>query len=226
MKNARDLLCGSSFSTEMRDLSPVLRRSVSSLKDGHSTTAVLDSLRAHYKTPCSFRNKISSLRLFLEEQDPITFTRVNADLTLCADEKVAAKRFQNAASEHTQRNTHHIDADSIVSYCRNVLEGVDKKNTCQYERILCLLALTGRRQTELLNGRSVFLAIPLLQGGSDYECIFSGQLKTKTPRSYRIPLLAPCSLINSAVTTLHTAHERNITRSNELIGREEENGTK
>jgi hypothetical protein len=69
-----------------------------------------------------------------------------------------------------------------------------------YELALALLVLTGRRTTEVLNGRSAFDAAP---DPREHACLFVGQLKARSARApYRIPLLAPFADVAAALACL------------------------
>ena len=73
--------------------------------------------------------------------------------------------------------------------------------------LLCALAVvSGRRSTELLNGRSTFIAVP----HKPTLALFEGQLKTKsdTPRPYVIPLCCNFDTFSRGLHALRVIQHR------------------
>ena len=73
--------------------------------------------------------------------------------------------------------------------------------------LLCALAVvSGRRSTELLNGRSTFLAVP----NKPTLALFEGQLKTKsdTPCPYFTPLCCNFDTFIRGLDALRTIQRR------------------
>lgn len=97
----------------------------------------------------------------------------------------------------------------------------------KYDVILALLALTGRRTTEILNGKSKLKAV------GSHALLFDGQLKTHDPQPYVIPVLASaaeivatqamlaCSEVddNRAVSRAHQSGIGRRLRANDAYGK-------
>lgn len=90
------------------------------------------------------------------------------------------------------------------------------------ELALCLMLLTGRRTCEVLNGTSHFASIDSDQededeeGHYEYALIFEGQAKRRGMPSpaYRIPVLAPPSLLLAAMDALRARQGGWVAESN------------
>jgi len=84
-----------------------------------------------------------------------------------------------------ERSRQCIELD-YVAYMDIVNTLRDSNNPA--ELTVWLLAVTGRRSSEITNGKSTFVAMK-----SKYVVTFSGQLKTRDPQPYDIPTLAPAA---------------------------------
>ena len=101
-------------------------------------------------------------------------------------ESVIIKRRHAAKLKAKNRSVITVpNGDALLGMLSSMLEA-STPNDSDAILLCCLAALSGRRPTELLNGRSQFDPVE----GRPTFAIFTGQLKTKeeAPRSYVIPL--------------------------------------
>ena len=130
-----------------------------------------------------------------------------------------------ARSEHAQS----VDGTRLLLHARSVLADPDTHGT--YEITLALLLVSGRRTTEVLNGKSLFetcvtrkespllvrqdvlaeeeVTEPTETHATSLDkrcwCQFSGQLKTRSIRcAYRIPLLVSLETFDCALRSLRS----------------------
>jgi hypothetical protein len=81
------------------------------------------------------------------------------------------------------------NVDELVAAAINILKEPSKAIAAGNinELVSALLFVSGRRTTEIMNGKSTFQALP---GSSrQHVCVFQGQLKSKRDFAYKIPLL-------------------------------------
>ena len=174
-----------------RSVSPFLRERAERLSRGEPSAAVMRDLRAHYTTPCARRNKVSLLRTYFAERFPSRLGALDG-VRITPEERRECKRGQREATGEKQRRVVRVDGDAVLAQCAGLLEAPASEGETRLQQLarvaVALLAVTGRRTAELLNGRSSFRAVR----GRPHECVFAGQLKTRGERgAYRIPLLLP-----------------------------------
>lgn len=162
--------------------SAVWRRAVEAAEAGASSPRVMRMLRRGYSTPCSVVSHTSRVRSELARRSP----RVDASsLRPTRAEVASCRRRQRAALEQKSATVQRVDG---MALWREATRAIADSNAGLYDLTLALLLLTGRRQTELLNGRTVFRSGALGANGAR----FTGQLKRRTSAEpYDIPLLCP-----------------------------------
>ena len=180
----------------VRYASPFVQQCVQSLQDGAKPSVVMKRIRSRYSTPCTRRNRISDMRLVLSHNTPSLLKKLDGDLRMTKDEARMCKISQKKSREARLSVAPKIDGAVVLKHCELVLHACD--HVPIYELALCLLAVTGRRTTELLNGRSSITKVP----SKSHECTFAGQLKNDAKRPYRIPLLMPFTLTARAWNAL------------------------
>lgn len=172
-----------------RTVSPFLRERAERLSGGEPAAAVMRDMRAHYTTPCARRNKVSLLRRYVAERFPSKVGSLDG-VQITREERRECKQGQAEATAKKQRRAVRVDGDAVIAQCARLLEAPASEGETRLQELarvaVALLAVTGRRTAELLNGRSSLRAVR----GRPHECVFAGQLKTRgDPRPYRIPLL-------------------------------------
>lgn len=90
-------------------------------------------------------------------------------------------------------NVFQVDADAIVHKCVDLLEN---SKTNIFDLAVAISLLTGRRMIE------VFKTGQFIATDNAFTAIFEGQAKKRTEVSYKIPLLAPLSMIQKGLTKL------------------------
>jgi hypothetical protein len=108
----------------------------------------------------------------------------------CAAQAIAARLRRNEQMMVIE------DGDAQVRTAERVLSRPDKSTIS--ELILALCAVSGRRFSEIANGRSTFEPV---RSRPNFT-VFAGQLKTYDRSAYSIPLLVPLSLFSSAIDAL------------------------
>ena len=173
------------------------------LSQGESAANAMREMREHYTTPCARRNKVSLLRNYFMETYPAQAGAL-ANVQVSAEEGRECKRSQRKSTADRQRRVTKVpNGDAIVDYCLKELENHSPRpsetRSQELGRLaICLLAVTGRRTTELLNGISTFRAV----SGNPHVCVFRGQLKSKAKGAYRIPLLVPFDVVKQGLSRL------------------------
>lgn len=118
-------------------------------------------------------------------------------LRLTDDQYTAIKKKQHESL--VERSKRCIEVD-YVAYINIVNTLRDSNNPA--ELTVWLLAVTGRRSSEITNGKSAFTA------KSKYVVTFSGQLKTRDPQPYDIPTLAPAAEVIANYERLYEFKKR------------------
>jgi len=187
------------------------------VRDGRVRDADEVRRRVHgaYRSPCSRRTHLSRIRSRLADDDRhralVTRLRPEAETTR------ACRKVQRDAVMAKLRRARVFDAEalwteaaSFVFHCTDEAErGVTPQRGWRYRLALALMTLTGRRQAEILNGRSAFAS---LRGGDLQPAVrahaarFRGQLKRHRSRApaYPIPLLCPRDRVVRALEVLRT----------------------
>ena len=119
-------------------------------------------------------------------------------LKLTQRDAVALKRKREEAI--LRKNEEMIvvsDAEALLRAAATALERASPKHSFG-RLILPLLLVSGRRLTEICNGRSVFTPVPHM-----HRALFEGQLKKKgRAEAYEIPLLVPFALFDRGLRAL------------------------
>lgn len=97
--------------------------------------------------------------------------------------------------------------DRVAAFLRRLRDGVHAPESVSYAPLICaLLLVSGRRLSEICNGRSVFAAMP---ERGECAALFDGQLKKHSDAAreagdaaYVIPLLVPFRLFEAGVLAL------------------------
>ena len=137
------------------------------------------------------------------------------DVHITSDEYAIVKKNRVACLARRHENAPSINGDEILDHCKLTLSKSDDVGL--YELTLCLLAVSGRRTTELLNGKSSFEKV------HTYGCAFSGQLKTKRSKVYNIPLLVPYDLFERGWLQLRKM-QTNVKATNKLVSQTYQSG--
>lgn len=118
-------------------------------------------------------------------------------LRLSRQEMRACKRIQLAQTIEKNRTRTVIDGRVLLAHAREV---VTRCRGCIPELTLALMVVTGRRECELLNGRSEF------EANSEYSLVFRGQAKKRdggmAAEERIIPCLSPSPLIIACLAHL------------------------
>ena len=121
-----------------------------------------------------------------------------ATLAVTASETATIKRDKRATHRQRIRDTVHVpNAAELLARATKILESASIYDS--YTRLVCGLELvSGRRNAELLNGKSSFTKV------DDRMVVFYGQLKTAPgqARSYTIPLLCKTDTFLNAFAIL------------------------
>lgn len=138
-------------------------------------------------------------------------------LRLGRQEMRTCKRTQLAQTIEKNRTRTVVDGRALLAHARAV---VTRPHECRGgipELTLALMVVTGRRECELLNGRSEFVP------NSEYSLVFRGQAKKRddgmTDTEERlIPCLCPSSMVVTCVVHLR-ARQGHATLSNDVTSR-------
>ena len=121
-----------------------------------------------------------------------------AQFVLSKEEAVATKRVSKEHLQAKQATTIIIsDGAAMLNAAQTILQS---PNSTLEELSIALLIVTGRRQCELMNGKSHFT--PAVH---PFACVFDGQIKVRYPNvalPYVIPLLAPSAVVRGAIDRL------------------------
>jgi len=133
---------------------------------------------------------------------------------ITSDEYKLVKKNRTESLIHRHENALYIDGTQLIRHCETMLSD---SNIGMYELILCLLVVSGRRTTELLNGKSEFKKI------HEYGCEFKGQLKTKREKIYNIPLLVKYDVFANGLRLLKSM-QSNVKTTNKLVSQTYQSG--
>lgn len=159
---------------------------------------VVDRVRRHYKTPCSRKSKVSLIRSKLSPKQRKLVKPNKKDIIDCA-----ALSKKNMASK--LKNALKFNNDELLEHATSTLAS---KTAGTYDLALALMTVTGRRSSEILNGRSSFGQVR----GKKTHALFKGQLKKRKTESdaYTIPLLCTRELVNEGLDKLRARQPRDI----------------
>lgn len=122
---------------------------------------------------------------------------------------------ENARLKHNtllSRNSVSIKLSNPKEVLEQQLELLASSRKCGPRHILALLLVSGRRETELLNGKSTFERVP----GHPYYARFGGVLKKRRnplqadETSFRIPLLCRYTVFSAALARLRSRQKPDI----------------
>jgi hypothetical protein len=117
---------------------------------------------------------------------------------LSRDDVVSLKRKREASLLRKHERLIVVsDATQLLQTARQMLESASPAHSIA-RLALPLLLVSGRRETELLNGRSTFLPMP-----REHAACFDGQLKKRgAGEAFEIPLLVPYSTFANGLRAL------------------------
>ena len=150
--------------------------------------------RAHARTPtwsAEAERLLAALRVVPRGFEALRLTR---------EETLARKRAAEAAQvAKNERVLVIADAAALLRSVERLLESASPRDS--YARLLLpLLLASGRRTSEIANGRSRFTPLPHAHG-----CVFEGQLKKRAEAApYAIPLLVPFDTFERGLRALRT----------------------
>lgn len=153
---------------------------------------------------------VSGMRLLPENVDRLRITK---------DEVKECKRCARVRRHERAKSGIRVNGDLMVRHVRSVMRTPDAHGL--YEVVLCMLLASGRRTTEILNGRSKFTAT-----ADDSWVTFEGQLKCRGPReSYVIPLaVSTDSFLKSLESLRRRQGDRVRSMTNEQISSRYQSG--
>eukprot|EP00965_Chrysotila_dentata_P097173 3211719-Pleurochrysis_carterae.AAC.1 len=156
----------------------------------------------------NLRKKIADIRILREDLESFS--------TTCAEAYVLRKMKRDA---HIRKHEHCLQVKSpitLLTHATNVLHRATsaEQQVCLSELITALLFVSGRRLTEICNGRSRFEEARHHKIAVQYATVFTGQLKQKSEdeRAYPIPLLVPFALFARAYHVLRNRQTSNSSR--------------
>ena len=171
---------------------------VNEIKRGASAEACIRILKEPYRSAepnlGSIATQMTAIRKRMHAEDhPIP-----KGFSLSSEETQALKKQRLTAKMARQDETLVIpDIERLLNRARHLLENATD-STSMSRLILGLALVSGRRCTELTNGRSKFLPVT----GRPCHTEFHGQLKQKDPQRYIIPLLVPHTLFDHCLQIL------------------------
>lgn len=166
--------------------------------------AVLRKLKAFHLSDMTEKNKIQQ-KLKVESftnnpefDDALSKIEILPEfmkqLRITNAERCLLQQKSETALNKKGSNVFHVNAAEMVSKCIALLEN-NKSNI--FDLAVALSLLTGRRMIEIFKIGEFNVV-----DGNGYSALFSGQAKKRTEESYKIPLLAPLSLIQKALLKL------------------------
>ena len=147
-------------------------------RDGDASRAMRRIRESYGGSPCGVKTISSRVRRRVTDESVARAVRASVD------EMRACKEMQRASRRRRLSSRVRVDGDAIV---REAIGALSRTASSWSELALALAALSGRRLSEILNGRSSFGVV----GGNKYAARFRGQLKSRSSSSYIIPLLVP-----------------------------------
>lgn len=120
-------------------------------------------------------------------------------LKITSNESISCRNREREA--RVEKNQSVIDIENSNALLRDAIQTLETATTAtSYPKLCCaLLLVTGRRMTEIMNGKSSFDA----SKDSEYACIFTGQLKKQSAaKPYKIPLLCKYATLKHGIGTL------------------------
>lgn len=176
---------------------------VEMLRANRPLADVLRLLRSTYTTPCSLRTAVSNVRSTYK----IKYGEDAPLLPIGEDTHRECKRLSRRNALKKNSAMLNIDGDALLQYARHTLRHTDEAD--MYAIALALLVVTGRRTSEIMNGKSKFELVR----DRKYVAIFHGQLKTKRQVAYAIPLLASIQRVREGLQALRLKQGQRSKRS-------------
>lgn len=208
------------------------RRALDAALNGSSLDDVTKIMEDTYKTPCSRRTRWSTLRVAYERHDAAN-RNVAKSMRASPEDAKACRSKQRTARRNKVSHLIQFDAKALLDRSLKVLS--DPASFTAYELALVLMYVTGRRQTEITNGRSTFSST--VGQGREHGVRFAGQLKqvkttfdsakrkSKTgkrrkTKPYDIPTLTDPSVVIAGMTALRKKQKPDVsTLSNAQVSR-------
>ena len=154
-------------------------------------------IQNEYKTPCTRVSKLSLVRRSLGRSRTPHDVAVSRQLRPSKRDMLECKAKKRTSLERKNLRSTIVDAVPMWTEAMRILDKPAEAGT--YDIILALLFVTGRRQTEILNGRSRFVRIE----NAPHRVTFHGQLKRpKTSKGYEIPILCSEPQLRRGLRTL------------------------
>jgi hypothetical protein len=131
------------------------------------------------------------------------------DVHVTREEARECKNLKFRTRARTVMKKQYIDGRGMLAWARRVVEDVDSR---QYELMMALLLLTGRRMCEICNGKSA-----LEHGATPYTVSFTGQAKRKGKGgTFPIPVLHGATFVMTAIERLRQL-QGDIPTTNEAV---------
>lgn len=193
------------------------RVALRTLQSGADRASVVRAMEAAYTSPCSRRAKWSRLRVAYKA-DPgrsQAVAKTAKALRASPEDAKRCRASQRSARLKKMEKVFKFAAAPLLSHVEAVLSAPEAHGA--YELVLALMFATGRRQTEITNGRSRLAAPGRSQAApSPYALRFQGQLKKRrtTPEEgpqreaeapeYNVPTLVRPQLVVQGLAALRS----------------------
>lgn len=181
-------------------------------------------MRRGYRSPCSIVSKTSLLRNSLKRSATHASDRVRDTVRRLRPTEDEARECRNARRESLRRKNARATVFDPRAVWDEAMRCAEDPSAGLYDRILALLLLTGRRQSELLNGRGSLRLLPADEVATPearHVAVFDGQLKRRrrgASTAYRIPLLCRASTARRLLASVRSDQPEDVsTRTNAQI---------
>ena len=173
------------------------RRVLSHVKSGGSAEDAAAMIQEEYSTACARVSKLSLVRRSLQKSRRRHDKSVAQLLRPSRRDMIECKQKKRVSLERKNVKSTIVDALPMWNEALKILDNPMAAGT--YDLILALLLVTGRRQTEILNGRSRFVGVARMP----HVVTFHGQLKRRTGAGgYRMPILCSVKVLQRGLKTL------------------------
>ena len=171
----------------------------------------LSTQRSHAATPSwseEMETALAAVKLLPSNMDTFALTRF---------ESLELKRQQETALLIKNETVIVVqNAGRVLKRIEEMLESAPMMNSTAVLAI-ALLIVSGRRTSEILNGRSTFQPVP----GDERSTLFSGQLKKRGEgHSYTIPLLVPYTTFARGIEELRRRQGGKVEMTNREVSKE------
>lgn len=170
------------------------RRIAADVSRTHDAEDAMRAIRASYRTACGVK-VISSRVRGRYNASPSPRRDVARKLRASVDEARACQSRARASRNRKLESRRRVVADDVIRRATDILATPSSHRWPVLA--LALLVTSGRRMTEILNGRSKFVRVK----GAPRAALFSGQLKAHAA-PYAIPLLVPFSTFQTGLVAL------------------------